>query len=94
MKRVNVPFLLYVVQDSNKEFCGAYDTLSLARETFIIMSSKPITSEKFDDYISHQGQPEWNTKIIVCELNGNYIWSYDSLHEINEAISNGEKYES
>lgn len=93
MKKTNTPRLLYIIQDDNRECCGVCSTLPLARDVFIETLSQTVTAEGFESFIEHQGSPNWDAKIIVCELDGNYVWSYDSLEEIDEAIANGEKYE-
>lgn len=85
--------LIYIVQDCKSEFRGAYSTLELAKECYIKVRTEIMSSEDFQLYVEHLEDGEWDPQVVVYELDGNYVWSYDSLDEIEQAITDGESYE-
>lgn len=84
---------IYIVQDHQNAFRGAFSTLALAKECYIDVRTEVMTSEAFQAYVEHLADGYWDPQVVVYEIDGNYIWSYGNIDEIDSAITNGETYD-
>jgi hypothetical protein len=87
---------VYVVQDHDHEIRGVTSTLLSAQEIFTNVMSELMTSEEFQEYqrLLGDGEPEmWGPWIMVYEIDGGCVWSYETVEEIEDALAHGEQYD-
>lgn len=90
--------LVYIVQDSQHELCGVHTTLAKAASQYEQVLAEGLTDEDIQAMIEEYGEDfhdeiEYPPCIIVHQLDANWIWSYDSMREIKQALENGEQYD-
>lgn len=86
---------VYVVQDHSHEIRGVKSTLAAAKEIFEDLMTEIMTSDEFQEYQRLMAEdPEmWGPWIMVYEIDGGCVWSYESISEIDAALVDGEQYE-
>ena len=87
---------VYVVQDHDHEIRAVRSTLQLARDTFSDLTTEMMTSDEFVEYqqLVENGEADlWGPWILVQEIDGGCIWSYETIEEIDDALANGEQYD-
>lgn len=86
----------YVVQDHDHEIRGVTSSLTAAKEIFADVMAELMTSEEFQEYqqLQANGDPElWGPWILVYEVDGGCVWSYETIDEIETALIDGEQYD-
>ena len=87
---------VYVVQDHDHEIRAVRSTLQLARDTFSDLTTEMMTSDVFVEYqqLVENGEADlWGPWILVQEIDGGCIWSYETIEEIDDALANGGQYD-
>lgn len=90
--------LVYVVQDYEQHLCGVFTSLQLAAERYELVLTEGLTKEEIQELIDEYGEDyhselEYPPCIVVYQLDAAYLWSYDSMNEIKQALSQGENYD-
>lgn len=86
---------VYVIQDHSHEIRGVKSTLAAAKDVFECVMTEIMTSDEFQEYqrLMAEDPDMWGPWILVYEVDGGCIWSYESLDEISAALKDGEQYD-
>lgn len=91
------PTLVYVVQGYDQSLVSVRSTLARAFEDYKYQLTNGLSQEEQDELKENYGEDfhdelEYIPCIVVYQIDGSWIWSYDSAVEINHALQNGEDY--
>jgi alpha-galactosidase len=90
--------LVYIVQDYNQGLVGVHTTLAKAATQYEQVLAEGLTEEDHQALIEEYGEDfhnelEYPACIVVYELDANWLYSYDSMTEVQQALLNGERYD-
>lgn len=90
--------LVYIVQDYQQQLSGVYTTLAKAAAQYEHVLAEGLLEEDIQAMIEEYGEDyhdemDYPPCVIVYQLDANWIWSYDSMTEIQTALRNGERYD-
>lgn len=92
-----VPQLLYIVQDYNQQVVHVSSTLEKALPHFEEVLNHTLVQADLAELKELYGEDEveidYPPCIVVHEVDGHHVWSYDSIEEVNRALVHGEDYE-
>jgi hypothetical protein len=89
--------LVYVVQTYDQSVIGIYSTLKTAFHYYRETRAHGLSADDREMLLQAYGEDYHNEMehipcIIVHQVDGNWIWSYDSSIEITHALEQGEDY--
>lgn len=91
------PTLVYVVQGYGQSLVSVRSTLSAAFEDYKFGLANGLSQQDRDELTEMYGEDfheELDNMpcVVVYQLDGSWIWSYDSASEIKNALETGEDY--
>lgn len=92
-----VPQLLYIVQDYNQQVVNVCSSLAKALPHFQEVLNHTLIQAELEELKELYGEDEIEVDyppcIVVHEVDGHFVWSYDSVEEVNRALLYGEDYD-
>ena len=90
--------LVYIVQDYKQELCGVHTTLAKAAAQYEQVLAEGLSEQDIQALIEEYGEDfhdelEYPACIVVYEVDANWLYSYDSMSEVQHALQNGERYD-
>lgn len=99
MKKKQTPkTLVYIVQDYKQALCGVHTTLAKAAAQYEQVLAEGLSEDDIAALVEEYGDDfhdelEYPACIVVYELDANWLWSYDSINEVQRALLSGERYD-
>lgn len=90
--------LVYIVQDYEQHLCGVFTSLQKAAERYEAVLTEGLSEEDIQTLTEEYGEDyhselEYPPCIVVYQLDAAYLWSYDTMEEIKQALTQGENYD-
>lgn len=93
MTRSKKPTYIYLVLDYEQHVNGVHSTLALAADQYqnvleegLSAEDRKILLEEFGE--NFHDEMEYPACIVVYQLDGYQVWSYDSIAEVKQALEN------
>lgn len=97
MPRKKKPTYVYLVLNYEQRVDGVYSSLALAAEQYKTTLEEGLSQEDREFLLQEFGENfhdemEYPACIVVYQLDGYQVWSYDTMTEVRNALEQGEDF--
>lgn len=85
--------LIYIVQDAQQRVVHVSSTLHNAVPAYKRIIEDPLLIAQMEQLEEDEGQIDYPPCIVVHQVDGHFVWSYDCIKEITDALTHGEQYD-